>query len=129
MFLYEFKVFHIQLYHGNKSTFIFFLECVCKWLPCDAQFYSWPQKPIERFRTVPPERAFYPLSFKASLLIPTATALKRYLEAWQQAEMCGRAVQDRCYKPHAGSEVQSADLTAYATLGQSSGQEVTHEHA
>jgi len=59
----------------------------------------------------------------------TATALKRYLQAWQQAQVRGRAVQDRCYKPHAGSQVQPADLTAYATLGQPSGQEVTHESA
>lgn len=59
----------------------------------------------------------------------TATALKRYLEAWQQAEARGRAVQDRCYEPHAGAQAQSADFNAYAGLGQSSGQEVTHEPA
>lgn len=59
----------------------------------------------------------------------TATALKRYLEAWQHAKARGRAVLDQCYAPHASGRVQPADLNAYAGLGQSNGQELTHEHA
>lgn len=59
----------------------------------------------------------------------TATALKRYLEAWQQAQVRGRTLVDRCYVPHAGSHIQSPDLQPYATLGHLAGQEVSHESA
>ena len=54
----------------------------------------------------------------------TATGLKRYLEAWQQARARGRVINDRDYSPAAGSRV-SHELNAYARVGQSSGQEVT----
>jgi transposase len=59
----------------------------------------------------------------------TASGLKRYLQAWQQAQVRGRALQDRCYAPRGDSRVQSSDLQAYAALGHSNGQEVTHESA
>lgn len=59
----------------------------------------------------------------------SATGLKRYLEAWQQARVRGRAVVDRCYAPHAGSQTPPPDLQPYATLGHPAGQEVSHEPA
>ena len=55
----------------------------------------------------------------------TATGLRRYLEAWQQARARGRAISDREYAPEAGSRVGHADLNAYAHVGQSTGHGVT----
>lgn len=55
----------------------------------------------------------------------TATGLRRYLEAWQQARARGRAISDREYAPEAGSRAGHADLNAYAHVGQSTGHGVT----
>jgi len=55
----------------------------------------------------------------------TATGLKRYLEAWQQAKARGRIISDHDYTPEAGSRVSHADLNAYARVGQSTGHGVT----
>ncbi|WP_449430477.1 hypothetical protein [Pseudomonas putida] len=55
----------------------------------------------------------------------TATGLKRYLEAWQQAKARGRIIGDHDYAPEAGSQVSHADLNAYARIGQSTGHGVT----
>ena len=55
----------------------------------------------------------------------TATGLKRYLEAWQQAKARGRIISDHDYAPEAGSRVSHADLNAYARVGQSTGHGVT----
>jgi len=55
----------------------------------------------------------------------TATGLKRYLEAWQQAKARGRVISDQDYAPVAGSQVSHADLNAYARVGQSTGHGVT----
>ena len=55
----------------------------------------------------------------------TATGLKRYLEAWQQAKARGRVISDHDYAPEAGSRVSHTDLNAYARVGQSSGHGVT----
>ena len=48
-------------------------------------------------------------------------ALKRYLEAWQQAKARGRIISDHDYAPEAGSRVSHADLNAYARIGQPTG--------
>ena len=48
----------------------------------------------------------------------TATGLKRYLEAWQQAKARGRIISDHDYAPEAGSRVSHADLNTYARIGQ-----------
>ena len=55
----------------------------------------------------------------------TATGLKRYLEAWQQAKARGRIISDHDYAPEAGSRVSHADLNAYARIGQPTGHGVT----
>jgi hypothetical protein len=55
----------------------------------------------------------------------TATGLKRYLEAWQQARERGRTMNDHDDTPVAGSRVSHADLNAYARVGQPSGHGVT----
>lgn len=51
----------------------------------------------------------------------TATGLKRYLEAWQQAKARGRVINDADYTPVAGGQVNHTDLNAYALVGRPSG--------
>lgn len=58
----------------------------------------------------------------------TARQLREHLEAWQQAQARGRSPEPICV-PGADSQLAPADLSAYARLGRSSGQEVTHEPA
>jgi hypothetical protein len=55
----------------------------------------------------------------------SATGLKRYLDAWQQAKARGRVISDQNYAPAAGSQVSHAGLNAYARIGQSTGHGVT----
>lgn len=55
-----------------------------------------------------------------------ATTVQSYLEAWQRARERGREVNDQEYEP--ASSVR-ADLQAYASVGHSSGQGVSHECA
>lgn len=58
----------------------------------------------------------------------TASTVQRYLEAWQQAEVRGRKP-DIVSEPDAHSQLPASALQAYARLGRSTGQEVTHEPA
>lgn len=58
----------------------------------------------------------------------TATAVQRYLQAWKQAQVRGW-VPDQIERPNPQDELPSSALQAYAHLGHSSGQEVTHESA
>lgn len=58
----------------------------------------------------------------------TATQLRQHLEAWQQARVRGRDATPDDH-PSSDSQLAPADLSAYAQLGRSSGQEVTHEPA
>jgi transposase len=58
----------------------------------------------------------------------TASAVQRYLEAWQQARERGREP-DTLAEPDAHSQMPASALAAYARLGRSSGQGVTHEPA
>jgi hypothetical protein len=58
----------------------------------------------------------------------TASAVERYLEAWRQAQRRGRQPDDT-EEPDSGSQMPSCALRAYARVGQSTGQEVTHEPA
>lgn len=58
----------------------------------------------------------------------SATAVQRYLEAWQQARARGRAPDRQC-EPAARDALAATALQAYAPLGRSTGQEVTHEPA
>lgn len=55
-----------------------------------------------------------------------ATTVQNYLEAWQRARERGREVNDQEYEP--ASSIR-ADLQAYASVGHSSGQGVSHECA
>lgn len=58
----------------------------------------------------------------------TASMVQRYLESGQQARERGRAAEtDTALK--AVDRIPAAALQAYAPLGRSSGQEVTHEPA
>jgi len=56
----------------------------------------------------------------------TASMVQRYLEAWQQARERGRAA-DTDTAPKTDDRIPASALQAYAQLGRSSGQEVTHE--
>src|SRR5690606_29827984 len=58
----------------------------------------------------------------------TATAVQRYLEAWQQAQARGREPDDTG-APTPENRMSLRALQAYAQLGRSTGQEVTHESA
>lgn len=58
----------------------------------------------------------------------TASMVQCYLESWQQARERGRAA-DTDTVPKAVDRIPAAALQAYAQLGRSSGQEVTHESA
>lgn len=58
----------------------------------------------------------------------TARQLRQHLEAWQQARARGRDTEIE-YAPGTDSQLAPAGLSAYAHLGRSSGQEVTHEPA
>lgn len=55
-----------------------------------------------------------------------ATTVQSYLEAWQRAGERGREVNDQEYEPLSSI---GADLKAYANVGHSSGQKVSHEFA
>lgn len=56
----------------------------------------------------------------------TASAVQRYLEAWQQAQARGRQPDTRT-EPFAEGLMPASALQAYAQLGRPTGQEVTHE--
>uniref|UniRef100_UPI003D30092D Mu transposase domain-containing protein n=1 Tax=Marinimicrobium locisalis TaxID=546022 RepID=UPI003D30092D len=58
----------------------------------------------------------------------TASAIQNYLEAWQQARERGREP-DIDTAPGTEDRIPTSALQAYAQLGRSSGQEVTHESA
>ncbi|QOC22578.1 IS21 family transposase [Wenzhouxiangella sp. AB-CW3] len=58
----------------------------------------------------------------------TASTVQRYLEAWQQARDRGRAP-DTNTTPDPEDRMPVSALQAYAQVGRSSGQEVTHESA
>ena len=58
----------------------------------------------------------------------TASSVQRYLEAWQQARDRGRAP-DTATTPVPDDRMPVSALQAYAQVGRSSGQEVTHESA
>lgn len=58
----------------------------------------------------------------------TTSAVQRYLEAWEQAQLRGRTP-DRVEHPEPKNRLPATALQAYAQLGRSSGQEVTHESA
>lgn len=58
----------------------------------------------------------------------TASAVQNYLEAWQQARERGREP-DIDTAPGTEDRIPTSALQAYAQLGRSSGQEVTHESA
>lgn len=58
----------------------------------------------------------------------TATAVQRYLEAWRQAQVRGREP-DNIGAPTPENRMPNFALQAYAQLGRSAGQEVTHESA
>lgn len=58
----------------------------------------------------------------------TASAVQRYLEAWQQARRRGREPDDMD-QPSAENQMPPCALMAYARLGRPAGQEVSHESA
>lgn len=58
----------------------------------------------------------------------TATQLRQSLEAWQQARVRRRDATPH-HDPGSDRQLAPADLSVYAQLGHSSGQEVTHEPA
>jgi transposase len=58
----------------------------------------------------------------------TASAVQRYLEAWQQAQARGRKP-DIETAPRTEDRIPASALRAYARLGRPTGQEVTHEPA
>ncbi|MDQ2077473.1 hypothetical protein [Marinimicrobium sp. ABcell2] len=66
-----------------------------------------------------------PLSRQTHL---TASAVQRHLEAWQQARDRGREA-DTDTAPSTENRMPASAVQAYARVGRSTGQKVTHESA